>query len=279
MPGTWLCGLRRVKVIHVIDWAARRDAAGAGSVLMKHIAQQADALLAIGGSAETVKMLPTLGFRTTGALRGYVRTLHPLRLLRGLGKQRVRGFYRAARSAMSSLGAPTGARSGWRARRLSAGALAEISSVLPTARPGMSVAQRSAALLAYALECPIVPLALYLVEHGGRARGYFLIASAPGQVRIADCWVDSEAPDEWRALLACTIAQAAADPPAAEIVGWANDELTANALEACGFRARHSAAIQLRPRTGAKLPAESLRVQMLDSDAAYFHEGRKEFWS
>lgn len=277
--GTWLCGLRRVKLIHVIDWAARRGALGAGSMLMKYIAQQADGLLAVDGSAETLKILPTLGFRVTGAIRGYVRTLHPLRLLRGAGKQRVRGLYRAARGAILSLGAPAGTPSGWRVRRLSAGSLAEISTVLPAARPGMGVAERSVALFAYVLDCPIAPLALYLAERGGRARGYFVIASVPGQVRIADCWAESDAPAEWRALLACAAAQARADPQAAEIVGWANDALTASALEGCGFRARHSSPLQVRVGVGTALPAESLRVQMLDSDAAYFHHGMREFWS
>jgi hypothetical protein len=277
VPGTWLCGSRRVRLIHLIDWAARRG--GAGGILLRYIAQQADALLAVGGSAATLRIIPSLGFRPTGAIRGYVRTLHPLRLLRGRGRERVRGLYRVARAALRSLGAPGGPPSGWRARRLSGGALAEICPVLPSAAPGMGVAERSVALFAYALECPAAPMALYLAEHGGRARGYFLIASVPGQVRIADCWAASDTAEEWRALLGCAVAQAAADPQAAEIVGWANDALTAGALEACGFRARHSTPTQLRAAAGTALPAESLRIQMLDSDAAYLHEGRREFWS
>ena len=279
VPGTWLCGSRRVRVIHVIDWAARQGAVGAGSMLMKYLAQRADALLAVGGSAATLKILPALGFRAAGEIRGYARTLHPLRLLRDLGKPRLRGLYRAARGTLRSLGAPTRVDRRWHARRLAAGGLAEISAVLPSPRPGLGVAQRNPALLAYLLECPIAPLALYLVERDGRARGYFLTATVFGQVRIADCWADSDRPEEWRALLACAVARAAADPQAVEIVGWANDALTARALEACGLRALNSRPMQLRAAAGTALPAEPLRVQMLDSDAAYLHEGRSEFWS
>jgi hypothetical protein len=279
VPGVWLCESRRIRAIHVIDWAARSSAVGAGAVLMKHIAQQADALFAVGGSAQTMKMLPNLGFRAAGEMRGYVRTLHPLRLVQGTGMGRLRGLYHAARGLARTLAAPGGPDNGWFARRLPAGNLAEVRAVLPGLRPGIALAERSTGLFAFALECPIVAMSLYLVERGGCARGYFLLASAPGQVRIADCWMDSEAPNDWRALLGHAVAEARRDAQAAEIVGWANDALTSSALEACGFRACHANTIQVRPVPGALLPTEPLRVQMLDSDAAYLHDGRREFWS
>src|SRR5438067_415787 len=54
---------QRVRTRHVIDWAARPTATGAGVSLLKHIGQGTDALLAIGGSAQTQELLPHLGFR------------------------------------------------------------------------------------------------------------------------------------------------------------------------------------------------------------------------
>jgi hypothetical protein len=280
VPGAWLCGSRRLRIIHVIDWAARSGAVGAGAALMKHIAQQADALLATGGTDLTLKLLPNLGFRPAGKMRGYVRALQPLRLLREMaGRGRLRGLYRATRDALRAFAAPRAGTGGWLARRITTEHLNEISALLPYPQPGIGVAERSVGLFAHALACPIAPMALYLVERAGRARGYFLLAATPGQVRIADCWLGSNEPEEWRALIRCAVAQAARDRRAAEIVGWANDVRTITALEACGFRARVSNTIQLRPATGAELPLETLRVQMLDSDAAYYHEGRAEFWT
>jgi hypothetical protein len=280
VPGVWLCGSRRLRVIHVIDWAARSGAVGAGAAIMKHIAQQGDALLAVGGTALTRKLLPNLGFQPAGTVCGYVRTLHPLQLLREMaGRGRLRGLYRATRAALRALAAPRAGGGEWLARRISPERLDEIRALLPSSRPGIGVAERSVELFAYALACPIAPMALYLVERAGRARGYFLLASAPGQMRIADCWVGSGEPEEWRALLGCAVAQAGQDRRAAEIVAWASDALTADALEACGFRARVSNTIQFRPAAGAEPPAETLRMQMLDSDAAYLHGGRGEFWT
>lgn len=279
VPGTGLWGTGRVRVVHVIDWAARRSAAGAGAVLMKHIGQQADVLLAIGGSADTLAILPHLGFRGAGTATGYARTLHPIRLLRGMLQHPLSAASRFARGVASALGAPGAAPSGWRARRILAGELEAIAALLPHPARGIDVLGRSADLLAHALACPIAPLQLHVVGKEERGRGYFLLSSVPGQVRIADCWVDSEDPGDWRAMVECAIAVARIDPQAAEIAGWASDPLHASALEACGFHRRLANPVQIRPASAAAMPGAPLRVQMLDNDAAYLHEGRSEFWS
>jgi hypothetical protein len=54
----------------VIDWAARRGGDGAGVALMKYIGQQTGALLAIGGSTETLRILSHIGVRPAGAASG-----------------------------------------------------------------------------------------------------------------------------------------------------------------------------------------------------------------
>jgi hypothetical protein len=86
VPGACLVGegrgpAQRVRALHVIDWAARPTAIGAGASLMKYLAQSTDALFAIGGSAQTLRLLPHLGFRRTGMAMCYVRPLRPVRIL------------------------------------------------------------------------------------------------------------------------------------------------------------------------------------------------------
>lgn len=270
VPGTWLCGPRRVRVIHVIDWAAQRGAIGAGAMLMKYIAQQADLLIAIGGTDETLRMLPNLGFRPAGTVRGYGRTLHPWRLLHGAaGQQRLRRLVRASGEAVRQLGAGHVRIKGWSVRQLAAESLGEIATALPSARAGIGIAERRLEQFAYALECPIAPMTLSRVESPQGVRGYFLLASVPGQVRIGDCWMDSERLEDWSAMLGCALEQAAGDPQAAEIIAWGNDELTAAALRKCGFRGGRELPMQLRASVGVVTPAEPLRAQMLDSDAVY----------
>jgi hypothetical protein len=278
IPGWCAWETQRIKVIYVIDWAARPGAVGAGVALMKQLGQQAQALLAVGGSAQTLQILPEIGFRPAGFATGYVRPLHPIRLLSGGTIRASRLLPRFARSLAWTLAAPSARSPDWRAHALGRADLDRIGSVLPVPAAGRPVLQRSVELFRHALACPIVPMALFAVERSERIRGYFLLASAPGQVRIADCWMDSDEPADWRAMILCAVAQARHDPQAAEVVIWANEPLLARSLEGCGFHARFQTPVQLRPTGAAALPP-SLRVQMLDCDAAFLHEGRHGYWA
>jgi hypothetical protein len=280
IPGWCAWGDRRIRLVHVIDWVARAGSHGAGVELMKHVGQLGQALLAVGGSAQTLQILPRVGFRPMGCVTGYVRTLHPLRLLKGGGlSSGWRIVPRIARSFAWALRAPGTHSAGWLARRIGADEVSSIAGVLPVPARGMAVLERSAASLSYVLSCPVVPMALFALEQAGRVRGYFLLACAPGQVRIADCWVDSDEPADWRAMILCAVEQARRDRQAAEVVIWANDALLAQVLPSCGFHARLEVPIQLRPADASCMPPLPLRVQMLDCDAAYLHEGHRTHWA
>ena len=279
IPGSCAWGAHQLPMIHVIDWMARRGEMGAGGTLMRHIGGLAGALLAIGGSAVTLRILPHMGFRPAGSATGYVRTLFPLRRLVGAGNPAWKLLPRFARSVAWTLAAPSARSSEWQARHLGSDEISHIASVLPRPAPGMTVTGRSVELFRYMLACPIVPIALFAVERAGRVRGYFVLASTPGQVRIADCWMSSDEPSDWRAMILCAVEQARHDPQAAEAVIWASDPVLAGALQACGFHARREFPIQIRSSDVASTSAAPLRVQMLDNDAAFLHEGRNDYWA
>jgi hypothetical protein len=279
IPGSYAWESHRLRTLHVIDWAASPREIGAGVALMNYLGQQAEALLAIGGSAETMQILPHIGFRAFGVAVGYARALSPLRLLRDPGQRTWRLLPRFARSVSSKLTlhpAPPG--DSWLARRIAGDELERISVVLPIPTRSTGVFERTAGLFSYALACPIAPMHLYSVERAGRVRGYFMLVSAPGQVRIADCWVDSDRALDWRAMIHCAVEEAGRDPHAAEVVIWASDPLLAECLRASGFRARNETPILLRSANGAAVPPAPMRAQMLDNDAAYLHVGRSELW-
>jgi hypothetical protein len=275
--GTCVWGGERLSVIHMIDWAARPGEVGAGATLMKHLGRQT-ALVAIGGSADTLRILPHVGFRPLGVATGYVRTLFPLRYLRGIDDPTWRLLPRFARRVAWTLAAPAPRTRNWRPRRLRAAETDVLADVLP-APVGAAAAllERSLALLVETLSCPIVRLTLYGVENSAGIGGYFLLASAPGQVRIADCWMRSADPADWREMVLCAVAEARRDPQAAEVVIWASDPLLSGVLPACGFHARSTMPIQLRPVAGLPHPTGPLRVQMLDNDAVWMHAERREY--
>jgi hypothetical protein len=278
VPGTCTTGSRHVPFVHLIDWAARRGQIGSGTALLRYVGKRIGVLLAIGGSADTLRLLPHIGFRVAGAVEGYARTLFPLRRLRG-ARPHWRLPAHFARSMLWALTAPSVPKSEWQARLLSDHEVSQVATVLPEPGRGLAVTRRSVELLRYMLACPIVPMALFAVQRDTHVRGYFLLASAPGQVRIVDCWVDSDNLADWRAMILCAVEQAKRDPKAAEVVIWASDRLLALTLRHCGFHLRNESPIQIWPADTGLPPGEPLRVQMIDNDAAYIHEGRNEYWA
>ena len=123
-------------------------------------------------------------------------------------------------------------------------------------------------------------MALHQVRRLDRpAHGYFLLAYAPGQARIADCWIDSTDAADWAALAQLAVRAAREDPAIAEVVARSSNPALAAGLAAAGFRARKAEPIQLLTPRGADVPRLSVQTQLLDNDAAWLHPGRRAFWT
>jgi hypothetical protein len=269
-------GTSQIQVVQPIDWAARVGAGGAGVTLMKKLRQKTQLLLSVGGSEDTIRIVPHMGFRQVGEVTGYARPLHPLKRRGGAA---LMVLPRMARAFAWQLTAPAASSADWLIERVLPEQLARLAPVFPKADDGMVILERSAELFHYVLSCPIVPFSLYSVARSGRLRGYFLLSSVPGQVRIADCWIDSHDPADWRALILCAAAKANEDPEAAEVVIWASDKLLADALSASGFRARFRVPIQILPGLDGSVLPLAPRVQLLDNDSAFLNAGQWGFWA
>ena len=262
----------------MIDWAARRNEPGAGVMLMKYVGSLVDGLLGIGGSVATLKIMPLIGYRPYGDVTGYVRPLHPLRLLTGVTEPSWKVLPRVARSSIWHLSAHRTRCGEWRAHQIASGDVGRIASVLPARGREFDLLERTEGLMRHTLACPIVPMELYALERSGGLAGYFVLAYAPGQARLVDSSVVTGEPADWRALIQCAVCEAARHGDAAELVTWANDARLAQSLLQCGFRARLNIPVYLRA-TAAGIAPRALHVQMLDNDAAYLHEGHAELWA
>lgn len=279
VPGMLAWGDHQASTIHVIDWAAIPEAALGGRMLMKYIGGLADVLIAAGGSEDTLRMLPVLGFRRCGISYRYVRTLHPLRYLTSRVQWNWKLLPKFARGALSAMVAPAIERGAWTSRRLTAEQIQTIENVLPRSRDDAVIFKRSVAAFSYFLDCPFASLGLHSVERAGEVRGYFLLVYVLGQARIVDSWMDCDGPDGWTAMVQCAVAAAQNTPGVAELVTTEENPLVSQCLRAAGFRRRGPVAIQLLTKKGLQAPPTCPRVQMLDSDAAYHHPGFAEFWT
>jgi len=269
----------RQSTAHVIDWVARSGDWGAGTTLMKHVGQQVESLLAIGGSDDTLRILPHLGFRRSEVVKGYVRPLHSLQILRSqpLSSRLPARLLRSLIWKYSVRGAQA---TEWQIYPVTGGEdLVRVSGIFAAVPAGVTLLERSIELLAYVLACPSVPMRLFIVGNSQRTKGYFLLAFAQAQVRLVDWWMDSNAQSNLCALIGCAVRQAMLNHQAAELVVWGSDPEFEHALVNCGFHARYNMLVQIRPTDGATLPRAPLRLNMLDNDAAYLSEEKIQLWA
>jgi hypothetical protein len=270
-------GQQRLTVAHLIDWAADPKSVGSGVILLKRIAHMVDAILAVGGGDMTERVMPALGFKTYGEATKFVLPLRPLRRLIAEKPSLLHGA-KFARSILWAMQAPTVQTDGWTAIRIAPEDVTSAGILWPSPSQSAAVFERTAESMAYFLRCPASPMELYAVAKNGDRRGYFLLAYAPGQARIADFYLDSDDPADWRILVQLAVSQAKRNPAAAEIVSMSSDPVTSRALADCGFQARRSAAVRLLPAAGVELPSAAIRFQMIDNDFAYLHQNKTDFW-
>ena len=279
VPGAFTRAGHRMKVIHMIDWAAREGAPGTGVSLLKYVGRLADALFAVGGSPQTLRIIPQIGFRRCGVVTGYVHPLHPLGMLKNATHMSWRVPLRLVRSVLWAVTAPTTEFSEWSTRQVGREDTRDIDAIVAT-RTGQDMSlERSEGALTYFLACPIASMRLYAAEKRGCIRGYFVLSHVPGQVRLADIWLDNCDPSDWVAVLQCAVREARGDPDAAELVAWASAPLLADCLEKSGFHARRHWPVQVLPGKDIQIPDAALKVQMLDSDAAFHHSGCPSLWA
>jgi hypothetical protein len=283
VPNVCLWREHRIQALHVIDWAAKRDSSGsgvAGVTLMKQIGKLTDAMFAVGGSELTQQILPIIGFKECGAT--VTRYARPVRPLLRLANPEYRGWRlvpQVMRGVFWTLTAPSRRYAGWSAAPVLADQLAAASIAWPRPKFGTTVFERSNALMSYWLRCPATPMELYSVYANGHARGYFLLAFAPAQARIADCWIDSDDLSEWSATVQLAVTRAKAHRHVEEVVSMSSDPLLGAALVKCGFHIRHTAAMMWRAASGVARPDAAIRFLMTDSDEAFLHDGCARLWA
>ena len=280
VPHICLWREHRIRALHVIDWAAKPSSSGSGAALMKQIGKLTDAIFAVGGSEFTRQILPAIGFKECGtSVSQYALPIRPLQRLINPEHKSWRLVPQLMRGVFWALTSPSRHDIEWSAQRIHPDQLASSPLILPTPALGTTVFERSSAWMSYLLRCPATPMELYSVHHEGRPRGYFVLAFAPAQARIVDCWIDSDDLPEWAAVMQLAVGQAKAHVRVAEVVSMSSDPLVGAALVKCGFHLRHTSPMLLRASSGLERPDVRIRFLMADSDAAFLHNGRNNLWA
>jgi hypothetical protein len=277
VPLSCLLAERPIKVVHLIDWAADAKAVGSGVTLLNRIGQLADAVLSVGGSDATLKILPALGFQTRGQVTRFALPVRPFRRIEAHANWKLPA--KIGRALLWSLQVPSRSTEGWTARQVTLEQVSSSAIPWPNACPGVTQFTRSAELIGYYLRCPATRIECFEVTHHGVVRGYFLLAFALTQARIADFWIESESRKDWCVLVELAVRQAKQNRNVAEVVSLGSDPQICSVLSDCGFRARGNLPVHLLPRKGVNLPESPIRIHMIDGDMAYWRGNDNGFWA
>ncbi|MFZ0322133.1 MAG: hypothetical protein WAL56_23605 [Candidatus Sulfotelmatobacter sp.] len=236
-PLTFVTPEVEVKAIHLNDWTASRTAVGAGVFLLKKVTELIDVHLAIGGSQDTRKVLPKLGYQRRGELRTYARVIRPWLQFRTTPGKNWKSPLRFLRNSAQAAIRISVAPKGWQASKVSHFPESiENASIGHT--PSFRSPRRTAAGLNYMLSCPAARFSGFLVSQQQRLRGYFLLTQVGRQARIVDMRMDTEEKESWQAICALAAECAADDPETCEITAATSIEKIGKAWLQTGFTQR-----------------------------------------
>jgi hypothetical protein len=203
MPSGFLTCTGVVASGHIIDWASSRSVPGAGIRIYRHIAAAAGVIIGIGGSQDTLQILPRIGATVRTFAYTYTHIVQPLRRTARAGKD-WKTPARLARDLCYSVAPPKPA-PGWVVKPVERfDALHP--PVLPEAAPASVISQRTPELLDYWLACPGAEMHGFLLEKGSKPAGYFMTSAVGHAARIVDCWTPDER--DWRAAYSCALREA-----------------------------------------------------------------------
>jgi hypothetical protein len=185
-PVQLLVSGRSLSAFHLVDWAAARDAPGAGMTVLRQCCSQMAAVFSIGGSAMTRKVLPAFGFKPYNPMAILRRPLRPFQPVLRQSSRDWKMPARLLRNACWYISPLSGLAADWSISPIDPGRIPK--QLWPAPSAGLAVSFRSAALLAHIASCPgIQGSALALVAHKfGSVAGYILLVKVRNEVRLAD---------------------------------------------------------------------------------------------
>jgi len=260
-----------LQAINLIDWAASAAALGGGVHVLRNIAAMCDIMITIGGSSDTRKILPKLGYRPGGTLRRYVRVTQPwlqMRTRRHYDWKTLARFIRNSSSVFKSLPNMPAA---WRVDKVTQFG-GEIEPLLQVRDSLVRTSPiRSVANLNYMLACPASEFSAFVVSEGQRPTGYFVLSKIGRQARIVDLGVEDDNPKLW-ALICATAAQTARqDQKCVELIVGTSSEEVGGIFEQLGFRPfRQDEILYYDPRNRLA-PGTRLNLNLIDSDFSFMY--------
>jgi hypothetical protein len=267
-----------VRGIQMIDWAASKEAPGAGLALVRKLAAMFDFIYSIGGSEMTRKILPAFGFVEYARQWNGAR---PLRPLQHILKHQQRNWKLAPRLVRNLLWALPKApdsrlQEGWKSEEISPGEISE--NLYSQSMADACFSPRSPAFFDYLLRCPATQVRLHGIQDKHGLKGHFAIGILRGQARIAGVWLREPDREAWQAAFALAQQAATRLEGACEVVAAGTEGISEQGAARAGLRIiRHTPVYLLNTKGKLALPPD-FQFQLSDDDAFFVDPGHSSYW-
>ncbi len=272
-PARFAAGKTVLQSMVIIDWAAGNLIPGAGLLLYRRCMEAGkSSLLAIGGSDDTLRLLPKVAwFAAQADMRWYAGPLKPWR--RFLRSPRGwRDFAKFCRNLQWKLSSKLPPPERWTCR--------PSRSDDPVFIPAGDFVPifRTRAWIDYLSACPAAKCNLWILENEGVPSGHALIANLAGSARVADFALGG--PSTLAAstqAFSALIRTLAAQDDILELVAASSLPLDILAFEACGLRLRKRSPVLLADPKKTFPEKMALEIKPMLNDAFYLYDPANPF--
>jgi hypothetical protein len=256
----------------IIDWASGTLVPGAGLLVYRRCMEVGKcSLLAIGGSSDTLRILPQVRWFTPKAdLRWYARPLKPWRRFRR-SSMSLRDGMKFARNFIRNLASlPSAGKWTCRPARKDDPVFTPSGDFVPILRTREWLDCLGA--------CPVAKCKLWMLENDGVALGHAFTANLGGSVRVADFALGGKcsAKDSTQAFSALVQALGT-DDDAIEVVAGSSLTQDAAAFQACGLKHRRNTVVLLADPRKTFPPDAVLEIKPMLGDSFYLHDPANPF--
>jgi hypothetical protein len=268
-------GEEEVRGCQVIDWAAAKESAGAGTKIMRRISTMLDFIQAIGGADLTRRVLPAMGFSEVAQVWRGARPLHPLRQILSHQARDWKLAPRLARNWIWSQFPVAHPASDWSVQQVEPADLVADNAGTP-GRPSL-FSRRTRDFFDFYLQCPVGRTTLHQVRNASGPQGHFLLLVLHGQARLAGVWLHNPTRESWRNTFLLAQKVAASFPDAHEFLAAGTRGESEQAAIEAGLRILADAPVFLLNRGRPLSLPSDYQFQFCDDDEAFLDIGGPDY--
>jgi hypothetical protein len=264
---------RVIDSAQVIDWAASRNSPGGGLMIYRHCLSLIGALLAIGGSDITRRLIPSLKwFAKRRDMTLYARPLHAM------------GYFHGRRNSSARTAAKIGRNFAWsvwpRLPRTGQWRCDVVPKLEHVSTPSGSfiVIERTSEWLNFLLRCPTARFQPLLLSRSAKPCGHALVSFIGPQIRIVDFAIDLSDSNEWLAALSAVIRWAASQPGVAEIAAGSSLQFFHSLYTTAGMRVQGTWPVHVADPKGLLSADTELEINFLIGDASFLYDRNYPLW-